>query len=83
MADIQAGLERLHSRASRYRTRAGRAPSGTRPAPQVEFANKDAGAVLDRCEREASEASVRLVAASASPRPQSRRSARSARFTAR
>ena len=65
MADIQAGLERLHSRASRYRAVRAALRRARGLLPQVEFVDKDAGAVLDRCEREASEASARLVAASA------------------
>ena len=65
MADIQAGLERLHSRASRYRAVRAALRRARVLLPHVEFADKDAGVVLDRCEREAREASARLVAASA------------------
>lgn len=65
MADIQAGLERLHSRASRYRAVRAALRRARVLLPQVEFADADAGAVLDRCQREASEASARLVAATA------------------
>src|SRR5439155_23194112 len=65
MSDIQAGLERLHSRASRFRAVRAALRRARGLLPQIEFADQDAGAVLDRCEREASEASARLVAASA------------------
>lgn len=64
MADIQAGLERLHSRASRYRAVRAALRRARGLLPQIEFPDQDAGAVLDRCEREASEASAHLLAAS-------------------
>jgi chromosome partition protein MukB len=65
MADIQAGLERLHSRASRYRAVRAALRRARGLLSEIEFADRDAGLVLDRCEREASEASARLVAARA------------------
>ncbi len=61
MADIQQGLERLHARASRYRTVKAALGRARAMLPGIDFSDGEAGAMLARCVEEASKASADLV----------------------
>lgn len=63
MADVQAGLERLHAHAARYRVVHAALGRAQAALLDLEFTERDASAVLARCKTEAATASKRLAKA--------------------